>query len=619
MPSANGLLSTQEKIDLVVGAFKAALTPPPPMNLNDWAETYRYLPTESSSEPGLWRTDRFPYLREIMDELSSDSLTREVALMSGTQIGKTEVGLNFIGYTAHYDPCPFMYAERTLEKLQRFNHGRLEPTIAVTPVLAKLFSEEKSRDKTNTAQMKAFPGGILYLVGANSAASLRGNPVARIHADEIDNWSIDVNKEGDPVALIVKRASNFPNGKILYTSSPTTEETSRIKRIFDAGDQRYYHVPCPECGHLQTITWAKLVGVDSEGKEVGFNELMAEVRMKCEACTHLIPESKKNWMLATQNGAHWKKTHPGRKIASFHLSSLYSPLGFYSWMKAATEFMEVTKPGREGDLQVFVNTVWAETWSISGRELDHRIFKKRQEEYRADVPNGVVLLTAAFDIQGDRAEGEVIGWGKNQENWGIDYVRIMGNPEGDDLWKQMDDYLLKFWKKENGQYLQIAGAAIDAGFKSRRAIMFCATRKFRRIFPVLGRTGWGKGLVNRPLKPNKDGVWVYQAYVDELKSRIHAQLSISQPGPGYCHFPQKGCYDSNYFKMLAAERLIPKRGGNGWKWDLPKGRRNEALDVRAYNIAILNVISPAFDRIGSATGTGVARPKRRRIISHGIE
>lgn len=601
--------------------FKVALLPRKPMRVNEWAEKYRYLSTEDSSEPGLWRTERFPWTEEIMMCLSYDSPYEDVSWISGTQVAKTAVGLNFIGYTAHWDPGPFMYAERSLEKLKRFNRGRLEPMIRASAVLSQIFHIDKSHNRANSQQMKEFPGGILYMAGSNSAGSLRGNPVMRIHGDEIDNWLVDVNKEGDPVALIEKRCANFPNRKKFWTSSPTNEETSRIKRKFLEGDQRYYKVPCPECRHMQMITWQHLVGVDAEGIEVGMKaDGFVAVKMKCENCKTLIDESKKTWMCAKVNGAKWEATFPGRTAASFHLSALYSPVPFYTWKKAADEFVEYSQPGREADLKVWINTVLAETWSIAGQELDARVFDKRREPYPegCDVPNEVMLLTCAFDIQGDRAEGEVIGWGRNQESWGIDYVRIMGDPEKDDLWKDIDDYLLKFWKKENGQYMQIAGAGIDAGYKHRRAVMFCATRKYRKIFPILGRTGWGKGLINRPTKTNKDGVWVYQAYVDELKSRVHAQLKIQEKGPGFCHFPKKPCYDAGYFKMLAAERLVNKRGG-GIKWEkVNAGARNEALDVRAYNIAILNAISPAFDKIGSQKAQGIV-PRRRRIVSRGIE
>lgn len=605
--------NTQSLIDGLI----ASLQPPEDISIPQWADKYRKLPKTSSAESGQWRTSRFPYMEEPMWEMSPQSPTAEVAMMGGSQISKTEsCCINPLLYYMDCHPCPILYVQKTIQTVERFSSQRLGPSIEATPSVAEKVGDQKTRDAANTKLLKTFPGGILILGGSNSAASLRSMPMQILLLDEIDSFEMDVDNEGDPVQLAVKRTTNFPRRKIAFVSTPGTRETSRIEPLFEGGDQRFYHVPCPECDHFQRIIFSR---IKFERDEHGN---LAWVKMVCEGCGSLIDESNKTEMLAK---GKWVKTFPGRKRASFHISALYSPLGFYSWWDAVTDFLTAKRERSREKLKVWTNTVCAETWSEKGRSFESGVFEKRREDYVADVPAGAMILTAGVDVQGDRVEVEIVGWGKDNECWSIDYARFLGNVIHDDVWQQLDEYLQRTWTHASGQKMNVACVAVDSGHEAQRVYKFCRKLEVRRVYAVKGQSGWGKGLLNRPKSRNQHGVWLFNVFVDEMKSKIYGQLEVETPGPNYCHFPIKSAYDENYFEMLTAEKLLEKVSG-GKKvlaWELRAGRRNEALDCRGYATAALNILNPNFDAIAlKGPVTSIPKPlipRRTGTLSRPIE
>ncbi len=604
-----------ESIEQLKKAFYAELAPPPELTISEWADKYRVLTSEASNEPGPWRTSRFPFTEEIMYELSPQCKTQEVVWMSGAQNAKTEICLNLMGYTIHYNPQPLLYIQKTVDAVERFSAQRFQKSLCTTPEIAERLPQNKSRDDSNTKLLKNFPGGIIILGGANSGASLRSMPIGVLITDEVDSFKAGIEDEGDPIELAKRRTSNFPRRKIFYPSTPKVKETSRIEPLYEISDQRTYHVPCPHCGHMQTIRWGN---IQYKTKDGGNHELLdGSVYLKCEGCAEAIQEYHKTEML--ENG-EWIKKYPGRKIAGFHSNSLYSPVGFYSWEDAVELWLQYRRTLNTEFLRVFVNTVLGETYA-EGTAIKSDVISSRKEIYPADVPAGGVVLTAGVDVQADRIEAEILATGKGEENFSIAYARFMGDPEFSYVWKQLDDFLLKQWKHESGVYLTPVCVAVDSGYKAKVVYNFCKTREERRIFPIKGVSGWGKGLINRPKTRNKNGVWLFNTYADELKAKIYSQLRVENPGPAYCHFPQKPEYDRNYFKMLTAEKLVKKK--NTIKWTLPAGQPNEALDCRQYAIAALNILSPNFEKLESSGGPLVVqnrkiKKKRKRILSKGM-
>ncbi len=395
--------------DIYGRAAAQGARPDPVLSVADWADKYRTLSQRASAEPGPWRTDRTPYLREIMDCLSPSSLVETVVLMKGAQIGGTECGNNWIGYIIHQAPGPMLAVQPTVEMAKRNSKQRIDSLIEESDVLRELVSDPRSRDSGNTMLAKEFPGGLLVMTGANSAVGLRSMAARYLFCDEVDAYPGDVDGEGDPVNLALARTRTFARRKIFKISTPKITGRSRIESAFADSDQRHYWVPCPYCDQHQTLKFA----------QVRWPKGKPEVAVYVyDYCQSEIENHQKHWMLPR---GEWRREAPGSgKPAGFHLSSLYSPVGWFSWADAAEMFVEAEK--NPALLQVFINTVLGETWALRGDAPEWQRLYERREDYNiGTVPNGGLFLTAGVDIQKDRIEVEVVAWGRGKESWSIDY------------------------------------------------------------------------------------------------------------------------------------------------------------------------------------------------------
>ena len=195
-------------------AFRAGLKPDPLLTVSQWADRYRTLSQRASAEPGPWRTDRTPYLREIMDCLSPSSPVERVVFMKGAQIGGTECGNNWIGYVIHQAPGPMMAVQPTVEMAKRNSKQRIDPLIEESHALRELVKDPRSRDSGNTILAKEFPGGVLVMTGANSAVGLRSMAARYLFLDEVDAYPGDVEGEGDPINLALARTRTFARRKV---------------------------------------------------------------------------------------------------------------------------------------------------------------------------------------------------------------------------------------------------------------------------------------------------------------------------------------------------------------------------------------------------------------------
>lgn len=559
--------------------FNAGLKPDPLLNISEWADKYRVLSQKASAEPGKWRTSRTPYLKEIMDCLSPYSGIERVVFMKGAQVGGTEVGNNFLGYIVHLSPGPVMLVMPTVDGAKRTSKTRIDPMFAAIPELKGVISDRRSKDASNTTLMKEFQGGVLVLTGANSAIGLRSMPVRYIFLDEIDAYKGDVEGEGDPVNLAIKRTSTFNRRKIFMVSTPTVQSVSRIEYEYEQSDQRHYMVPCPYCNKRQSLKW----------KQVHWeNEDPLTAVYICEHCGTIIEEHLKTWML--ENGA-WEKSNPSSKIAGFHLSSLYSPVGWFSWADAVKQFLDAKN--KDNLLKVWVNTVLGETWLEKGEAPEWQILFDKREDYPQEIiPSGGLFLTAGADVQKDRIECEVVAWGRNRESWSVGYFIINGDTAREDVWNELTEFSRRYFEHSSGAMLPISRFAIDSGFATQQVYNWVRKQPLNFAMAIKG-TDSGVTPLGLPTKVDlningkklRRGARVWAVGTSILKSELYQFLRLTQNEDesfpaGYCHFPK---YDSEYFKQLTAEQLVTKvvRGYQKREWQKTR-ERNEALDCRVY-------------------------------------
>lgn len=571
--------------------FQEAIMPDKDIAINEWADENRILPAVSSAEPGKYRTSRTPYLREIMEVLSPFNPIRQIKLIKATQIGATEVGNNFVLSSIDYYPAPTLMILPTIELAQKLSKQKITPSIEAMPGLKKKIGKSKSRESGNTILVKEFKGGILTLGGANAGTAFRSGSYKNVDLDDIDGFPSDVDGEGSPLALAKKRVDAFPDHKIYINSTPTVSGLSNIEKEYEDSDQRLYHVPCPYCGHYQPIRWKNI-----KFQRKQYNLISGTVFLKCEKCKKKIKEHHKTKMLAK---GKWVAQNPGHPFWGGRLPAFYSPIGWVSWEQIAREFLEAKKALKRGDrslMKVWVNTRLAETWKEDTKALNENTLFKRREEYKKQCPKGVLLITCSVDIQADRIEGEIKGWGEGNESWGIEYFIIYGDPESENLWKELNQKLLTKYKHELGVNLAISCTTIDSGYLPDYAYRFCKGKKHRKIFATKGSNQQGQPLISRPNRNNKYRVPLFMIGTDTAKERIFTRLEIHKAGPGYMHFPDS--YDLEYFEQLTAEELQTKyKKGHPYNEWIKVRERNEALDITVGNLAALEILNPNFQKI----------------------
>jgi phage terminase large subunit GpA-like protein len=571
-------------------ALAEGLKPDPELTVSEWAEENRILSSVSSAEAGPWRNERTPYLTEIMDCLTESSPVWKVIFMKGSQIGGSEVGNNWLGYIIDCVPAPFLMAHPTKELGQKFSKQRLDPLIEECGNVNTKIKPRKHRESSNTIMSKEFPGGILNIVGACSASSFRQMPTKYLMKDDLDMWPGDVSKEGDPSKLADGRTKTFrARRKIYEVSTPTIQGISRIEKSYEKSGQRKYYLPCPRCDFMQFLEWCNLKWPSRKPKQAEY---------VCRRCGRGIQERYKTDML---NDGRWIAKFPelSEEIAGFWLSSLYSPLGWYSWGDAAEEFLDVHKNPEE--LRVFINTTCAQTWKGLGEVPEWKKLYKRREKYKkGEIPSAVKFLTASVDVQVDRVELEIKGWGKYLENWSIDYVVISGDPNTDVPWKVLDMWIVKQWRHPTGFMMGLQKVAIDSGNNTQRVYNYCKKWPADKVLAIKGSDKM-KIMVGMPcateIKESGKKSRRYQYWplgVSIIKRELYGFLRQEKKEGdktfpyGYCHHPYD--YDEEYFKQLTAEKLVPvkRRGFLVYAWE--KQRDNEALDCHVYNRAMASLV-----------------------------
>lgn len=598
--------------------FFSTCIPDTEMTVSEWSDAYRRLSQSASAEPGPWRTARTPYLRAIMDDLSVTSVVEDITVMKGAQLGFSETGSNWIGYIIDYCPAPTLLVQPTVDIAKRFSRQRIAPLINETPKLAEKIQENKSRDSSNTQMAKEFPGGILLLAGANSAAGLRSMPIKYLFLDEVDAYPADCDGEGDPVRLAVARTRTFSRRKIYKVSTPTVKGVSRIEQDFYAGDQRKFFVPCPHCQHMHVLEWENLVIPHDE--ETG-EMVPRRTYMVCPECKEPIHEHHKTAMLAAGEWRATAEENLDRKRKSYLISSLYSPVGWFSWAEAAAMWLD--SQGNPSALKTFYNTVLGLTYDDTAERANEHDLMNRAEEYKAnELPDGVLVLTAGIDVQPNRLEMEIIGWGVGEESWSVDYLVIHGDPNEPLIWQELDGILLREYTHSTGIKLRVARTFIDAmGANTQAVYNYTRQRLGFGVMPCRGVGGEGVPAVRPPsVKAGaaNDRPWLVGGNI--VKDAIYGRFKITEPGPGYCHFPDR--YELAYYEGMTSEevKLKVNKGRPVREYVARAGRRNEPLDCRQYGYAAFLSMHLDLEQLQAAfNGEVQSTDKTRRIRSPGMQ
>lgn len=569
-------------------AFRRGIKPDPVLTVSEWADEYRRLSSKSSAEPGPWRTSRTPYLKDIMDALSPYSDVERVVFMKGSQLGATECGNNWTGFVIHHTPGPMLSVLPTVEMAKRTSKQRLDPLIQESPVLKEKIKPARSRDSGNTILSKEFQGGVLILTGANSATGLRSMPVRFLFLDEIDAYPGDIDDEGDPVALAEARTRTFSRRKIFLVSTPTIKGISRIEREYELTDQRRYFVPCPSCGKSQYLKFEQLKWPKDQPELAKY---------ECEHCQFQMEEHHKTWML--DNG-YWESTAPegeqkNAKTVGFHLSSLYSPVGWRSWADIAKSWKDAQ--GSDAAIKAFKNTELGETYVESGEAPDWQRLYERREGYKiGTVPKGGLFITAGVDVQKDRIEASIWAWGREKESWLIEHRVLEGDTSRLDVWNRLTKFIGETWPHIDGTEMSLRRVAVDSGYATQEVYDWVRKQSPSVVVAIKG-VGRGAALVGAASavetgvdgKKLRRGIRIRPVVGHIAKLELFGNLRKSPPTdesgephpPGYVHLPK---VDEEFVKQICSEQLVTKRNRAGYavrEWQKLRDR-NEALDCYVY-------------------------------------
>jgi len=570
-----------------------AFKPPKKLTLSEWADEYAYLSAESSAEGGRWHT--LPYQKAMMDAIT-DPKIEQVTVMKSARVGYSKILNHIIAYHIHQDPCGIMVVQPTIEDAAGYSKEEIAPMIRDTKVLTNLVSDAKTRDSNNTILQKQFPGGVLSLVGANSARGFRRVSRRIVLFDETDGYPASAGTEGDQIKLGIARTQYFWNRKIVAGSTPTIKDFSRIERLFEQSDQRRYYVPCCHCGHMQYLRWPNMRWQDDDPSTASY---------ACEECGALIPHSKKRWMVER---GEWRATQPGNgRHAGFHIWAAYSYSPNAEWSNLVEEFL-LSKNDPE-QLKTWINTTLGECWEdeyASKVGADGLMDRAANEKYEKGVPpREVLMLSLGCDVQDDRLSMSLWGIGRNEEMYLVDRKVIYGSPARADLWKQMDEVLMDKYKNEDGVELKIDSAAIDTGGHfTQEVYQYVRERSHLGLIGIKGMGQKGKPPIGKPTKVDinfsgkalRKGVQLFPVGVDTIKTTLHNRLKDAELGDGYIHFYPT--ITTDYFQELTAERQVLryKHGYQERVWVKKSNARNEALDEMVYAYAAFCRFKQRYDR-----------------------
>lgn len=586
-------------VEALFAEVREAWRPPPRLTLSEWADRYAVLSSESSAESGRWKT--IPYQRGMLDAMTDRSIER-ISVMKSARVGYTKCLNHLIGYHAHYDPCPIMLVQPTTGSAEKYSRSELAPMIRDTPVLQPLFPEAKRRESGNTILRKEFPGGEVVLVGAESAGGFRGATIRVLLLDEVDGYTkAGAGDEGDQVRLAIMRTDTFWNRKLVFGSTPTLDSISRIRRMFELGDQRYYFVPCPHCDEPQVLKWENLRWDKGRPETAHFvcvhNGCMIEHRWKRK----MIEQADRR-QRAGEAGIGWVATNPNPepRHASFHIWAGYSYSPNASWEQLAREWLTAHK--NQLERITFWNTVLGLPFKGDGDAPDWKRLYDRRETYKQGVlPAGAIALYAGVDVQKDRLEVELVAYGRRMHSWSVEYITIPGDTSlldgKDSPYPALDELLAKTWPTAAGGAARIRRLAIDTGYNTTTVYRWAMKHKAgSRVLAVDGTKDTFAQVIGQPKavevtaqgKRRIGSVKLWKVGGGHVKTELYGWLKQEKPTVesgddhpwGYCHFPE---YPEEYFRGITAEEVVPRlvKGFRRYQWEKVY-ERNEPLDCRVY-------------------------------------
>ncbi len=613
MKTEESLFSNPAGIERAARRAVSMFKPPPDLLPSQWAEENIRIP-EGNAIPGKFRFANAPIQREPVDMFVDPDCYR-VTLMWGAQIGKTFAALIVQGYAIDVRPRSQMMMQPSEADGQIWMETKFNSLVDASKGIASRLAKPRGREGVNNQRVKSYPGGYLMMAWAGSPRTMRGRSAPLIVCDEVDGYAR--LKEGHPVGLLWQRSATFGDDRFLFEiSTPTITDASYIAEAYEAGDKRYFWIPCPHCEEFQVLRWENVswIGRLSKNLDDAKEDLKTDdhepmsAAYVCDHCGQPWNDGQRIAAIrkAESTGGGWRAEKPFKGHASYHAWEAYSTMRNLG--EIVRDYLDKLK---SDDLQTFANVSLSQTYSVAGDQADPDALESRAEEFAAQVPMGGVYLTAGIDMQEDRLELEVVAWGEGEESWSVDYRVLWGDPLAGDVWNDLDDVLAGVYTHETGAPLPIMAACLDTGGSkgyTQCAYEYLRGKTGRRLFGIKGLPNFGRPIVEKMMRKqsgkNARKIDLFGVGVDEAKLIVMRRLAVEKPGPGYCHIPADRNAEDNghtlaeWCKQITAEKLVIHyvKGDPVRAWHKSDKARNEALDCRAYALAALKIMQPSLRR-----------------------
>lgn len=581
----------------------SALHRPRPMTPVEWMNENYYLPVESSYQEGKWET--LPFQAAIINSMGNDEI-REVNLLKSARVGYSKMLLGVTAFLLEHKKRNGLLFQPTDGDAENFMKAHVEPVIRDVPLLLQLAPWYGRKHRDNTLSMKRFSNGRgLWVLGGKAAKNYREKSVDFVVYDELAAFDPDVEKEGSPTFLGDKRIEGSTWPKSIRGSTPKIAGQCQIERAASESPHLLrFHVKCPHCGKEQHLKWGGpdcAFGIKWDGTDARTAYYLCE-HNGCVIKQSELDQTSGRWVCEktgvwTSDGYDFfdsdDKAFDTPDSVTWHIWTAYSP--FTTWIQIVKDFLKAKDD--PGKLKTFVNTTLGETWEEeTGEKLEWEAIAGRREIYKAEVPARALYLTAGVDTQDDRFEYEITGWGVGEESWVIEYGRLFGDLSRQDIWKVLETTLTRSFTREDGTQLDVRIGCIDSGGHYTDEVYTFCRKAPQRWIPIKGASVYGKPVANFPRKRTRKGVYLTEVGTDNAKDIIYPRLAMvptgmEQPQPGYRHHPVAEWADEAYFKGLTAERKKVDfvKGRRVYRWDCPKGVRNEPTDCAVYSLAAIRI------------------------------
>lgn len=571
------------------------LKPPERVTVSQWADKHRILDSKTSSEPGPWRTVRTPYLKGIMDAFNDPEI-EEIAFVKPTQVGGTECLMNMLGFIIQQDPGPAMVVYPKDDLAEYASKNRIQPMVYLSSVLKERYQEDESK----ILELQ-FEGMYIVLNGANSPSSLASKPIRYLFMDEIDKYPVGAGKEAEPRSLAKERTRTYPsNKKIFQTSTPTRKSGPIWQEWENADDKRRYFIPCPHCGHFQTLKFKQIKWPESSKTP---EEAQLTAYYECEQCHEVITDGDKPGMLLA---GKWKsESKIGTRITAFHINAIYSP-----WIRfgdIAYEFVKATKSGEALQLMNFINSWLAEPWENTEVKMNSDKVLERESEYEEGiVPDGTQLITAGVDVQRGYFYYTVRAWGKSITSWNISHGMA-------DTWDQIENIMNFPYHDSQGNEYQINLCAVDSGDRTDEVYEFCAINQEWAV-PVKGSsnpltTRYKVSTIDK-VDSKAYGMRLYIVDGGQYKDMIAGRMQRPN-GPG-SWMVYKGCDREYADQICSEEKVIEKKNGREIETWKPRTSHeaNHYLDCEVYASLAADLLHVRYLQIDKQEEQGQQRPRQ---------